>query len=160
MAGMQAAVPDVGALRVERLRLGACAVTFINALSVNDIDSLRLIWRSLLERGLTRKPVVVLLNGRDDRPLRSVRFGEVVAREIAPERLLLTGGGWRFARRAARRAGYPVERIARVTGKTTEQLLERLAAHLAADATLLGLGNFRGLGPMILEHVEHPEHVC
>ncbi len=160
MTGMQAAVPDVGALRVERARLGAADVTFVNAFSVNDVESLQLIWRSVLERGVARAPVAVLLNGRGDRPLRSVRFGEVVAREIDPERLLLTGDGWRLARRAALRAGYPDARIVHVAGSTEEQLLECLAAHVSDGATLLGVGNFQGAGPMILSRLEHPAHVC
>jgi hypothetical protein len=103
---------------------------------------------------------VVLLNGRDDRPLRSVRFGEVVGREITPERLLLTGGGWRFARRAARRVGYPEERMVRLVGRTADELLERLTRHLPCNATLLGLGNYQGVGRMIVEHAERTQHVC
>jgi len=154
LAGMKAAIPDAGALRVLPSRLGMARITFINAFSLNDVDSLRVVWRSLAERGLATDPLVVLLNGREDRPLRSRRFGGVVGAELAPERLLLAGGGWRFARREAVRAGYPADRIVHLSGKTAEEIGGQLCEHVPPDSTLLGLGNYQGVGRAIAEHLE------
>jgi poly-gamma-glutamate synthase PgsB/CapB len=154
LAGMRAAKPDAGMLRRMPATLGGVPVSFVNAFALNDVDSLRLVWRSLLDRGLVTRPVIALLNGRDDRPLRSLRFGEVVAEEIRPERLLLAGGGWRFARRAALRAGYPADAVRRLEGREAAELVRGLGPHLTPGATLLGLGNYRGAGQALAEHLE------
>jgi poly-gamma-glutamate synthase PgsB/CapB len=156
LAGMRAATPDVGALRLVPARVGGVAVSFLNAFALNDVDSLRIVWHSMAARDLAKGPVVVLLNGRDDRPRRSLRFGQVVAEEMVPERLLLAGGGWRFARRGALSRGYPAERIRRLAGRTAADVLGELSGLLSPGALVLGLGNYAGVGRAIAEALEQP----
>jgi poly-gamma-glutamate synthase PgsB/CapB len=156
VAGMRAAAPDVGALRLVPTSVAGVPVRFLNAFALNDVDSLSLVWRSLTERDLVKAPVVVLLNGRDDRPRRSLRFGQVVAKELRPERLVLTGGGWHFARRGAVSSGYPAERIHRLAGPTARDILAGLSGLLPPGALILGAGNYAGAGRAIAEALEQP----
>jgi hypothetical protein len=151
---MRAAPADAGALRRLPASVAGVPVSFVNAFALNDVDSLRLIWRSLLDRGVVTGPVIAVLNGRDDRPLRSARFGQVVAEAIRPDRLLLAGGGWRFARRGALRAGCPAAALHRLEGRGAAELVRGLAPHVTPGATLLGLGNYRGAGQALAEHLE------
>ena len=146
LGGMRSTTQDVGALHICRSAVLGKSITFVNAFSVNDTDSLAVVWTKLeVHPGVTR-PVAVLLNSREDRPLRSQAFGAGVVRRVRPDVLLLVGRAWRFVRNAAIRNGYPADRIIHLSRLTGENLREKLAPHVPEGSTLIGLGNYYGWG--------------
>jgi poly-gamma-glutamate synthase PgsB/CapB len=149
LRGMLSMTEDVGALRVYASALNGSPVTFVNAFSVNDTDSLAIVWRKLVTNPLVKRPMLVIFNGREDRPLRSEAFGRAVAQHIRPERLLLVGGAWRFVRREAIRSGYPAERITRLSDRSQEALQSSLERVVQPGSTVVGLGNYAGWGMKI-----------
>jgi poly-gamma-glutamate synthase PgsB/CapB len=144
--GMRGAVADVGALRVHGTRLGGKHLTFINAFSLNDVDSLRLVWGRLERAGCLPRPRMVILNCRADRPLRSEAFGEVVGASLGADRLVLVGEATRHAARAAARAGLDPGRILRCQGQLPEETYRQVVAQAPDGAAVIGIGNYYGAG--------------
>ena len=160
-AGMRGLRHDPGALQVCRRTLDGKTLTFANAFSVNDPDSLALVWDELVGTHVLRGPVVVVLNCREDRPLRSVSFARVLARDLKPERVLLVGRTWRLARREVLRWGYDPSRVEGLPRASGESVLRILVDRVPGDATVLGLGNYSGLGREIAaQFVGMEAHVC
>jgi poly-gamma-glutamate synthase PgsB/CapB len=161
LRGMLSMREDVGALRVHASALNGSPVTFVNAFSVNDTDSLAIVWKELVTNPLVKPPIVVILNGREDRPLRSQAFGRAVVKHVRPDRILLVGRAWRFVQREAMRSGYPVERISHLSDLSDETLQSSLERHVQAGSTIVGLGNYYGWGMKIAAlFSERARHVC
>jgi poly-gamma-glutamate synthase PgsB/CapB len=144
--GMRGAAPDVGALRIQRIRLGEKAVLFVNAFSLNDVDSLGLAWGRLDRAGRLLRPLTAILNCRADRPTRSRAFGEYLVGRLAVDRLVLVGEATRHAYRAALHAGLDPDRILTWEGRLPATMMDELADRLEEDSGLIGAGNFYGAG--------------
>jgi poly-gamma-glutamate synthase PgsB/CapB len=149
LRGMRGVVQDVGALRVHRTRLAGKRVTFINAFSLNDVESLQAVWRRLDQAGDLSRPRIVILNCRADRPLRSGVFGEVAGAALGADRLVLVGEATGHAFRAAVRAGLDPERILRCQGQSPKKTYQQVVALAPDGATLIGIGNYYGAGESI-----------
>jgi poly-gamma-glutamate synthase PgsB/CapB len=149
LRGMREAVPDVGALRVHRTRLGGKPLTFLNAFSINDVDSLRSVWTRLEQAGGLPRPLIAILNCRADRPLRSTVFGEVAATLLRADWLVLVGEATRHASRTAVGAGFDPGRILRCQGRLPEETYRQVVAQAVGGATVIGIGNYYGAGEAI-----------
>jgi poly-gamma-glutamate synthase PgsB/CapB len=149
LRGMRDAVPDVGALRIHRERFDGKRIAFINAFSLNDVDSLHAVWRRLEAEGDLARPRIAILNCRADRPLRSVAFGALVGASLGVDRLVLVGEGTRHACRAATRAGFASERIVRAQGSPPEAVYRRILDDAPDGTTVIGIGNYRGAGEAV-----------
>jgi poly-gamma-glutamate synthase PgsB/CapB len=147
--GMRNVIQDVGALRVHRTRLDGKRVTFINAFSLNDVDSLQAVWRRFEQAGDLSRPRIVILNCRADRPLRSDAFGEVAGATLGADRLVLVGEATRHASRAAIRAGLDPGRILCCQGQPPEKAYRQVVALAPDGATVIGIGNYYGAGESI-----------
>jgi poly-gamma-glutamate synthase PgsB/CapB len=151
LRGMRDAVPDVGALRIHRAHFGGKRIAFINAFSLNDVDSLQAVWGRLERSGSLPRPRIVILNCRADRPLRSVAFGEFAGASLGADRLVLVGEATRHASRAAIRAGFDPGRILRRQGQSPEAAFRELIAEAPDGATVVGIGNYYGAGKTIAD---------
>jgi poly-gamma-glutamate synthase PgsB/CapB len=149
LRGMRGAVPDVGALRVHRTRLDGKQITFINAFSLNDVDSLQLVWGRLERAGCLPRPRIVILNCRADRTLRSEVFGEVAGASLGVDRLALVGEATRHAFRAAVRAGLDPGRILRCQEQSPETTYRQVVAQTPDGGAVIGIGNYYGAGEAI-----------
>lgn len=149
LRGMRDAIPDVGALRVHRTRLDGKRITFLNAFSLNDADSLHAVWRRLEQSGSLSRPHIVILNCRADRPLRSDAFGELAGASLGADRLILVGEATRHACRAAARAGLDPGRILCCQGQPPEATFRKVIAEAPDGATVIGIGNYYGAGEAI-----------
>lgn len=148
LRGITEAAPDPGALKAYSMKRRGKEITFINAFSANDPESAWRIYEKVKGLGLIKAPFFILLNNRLDRPYRAVRFGELMAK-LNPEQVILVGGLKWLARRATIRAGFPKERI-KLKGGGAKGIVELLFQLTNESATVLGLGNFAGLGERIL----------
>ena len=138
--------PDPGAFSVVPIMINGRRFRFANAFACNDVVSLDRLRR---ERAIANAPAVVLLNHRNDRPLRSLQFLDYVA--SLPERPgLLLAGATPWLRRAARLRGLNARAIAGMPWTDGIALLERVAAEIPDDAMVWGVGNYRGRGAAIV----------
>jgi poly-gamma-glutamate synthase PgsB/CapB len=139
---MRAASRDIGAFAVAALRVGDRTISFANAFSCNDVESLERLWRRHQPAG---QPAAFLFNPRADRPVRTREFIELLAR-LAPDARLLLIGGDRTLRRQAIAAGFSPELLHRLPRRITEDTLRLVAAAIEQDTVVWGVGNFRGAG--------------
>ena len=96
----------------------------------------------------------MLLNHRNDRPLRSLQFLDYFARlPVRPRVLLLGGTPW--LRRAARHRGLDVRGIASLPWIAGRALLERVVAQVPEGSMVWGVGNYHGCGAAIAGALRH-----
>ncbi len=102
-AGMAHYQRDPYALAFYRLGNGGL---FVNGLSINDPQSTRMVYESLLQPlGLAEKQVTLLLNNREDRVARTIQMAEL-AEAVAPARIWMLGAnGGMLARKIRTRMG-------------------------------------------------------
>lgn len=154
LAGMWAARPDPGVLRVYRIRLGGRHIFFANAFAANDADSTGRTWercRSMeMLRGL---PVMGVLNGRSDRALRSAELVEFAAR-AGFDRLALIGQLPAAAGTALKRRGIHNLTLDFSTCRMPELLLQAAADAMPGDFLLFAFGNVKGSGQTLADYFE------
>ena len=153
LRGMIAAAPDPGALRSERVRVGAKEVVFVNAFAANDPDSTRLIWQRLgLERATPGIQRILLANCRSDRLQRSEQIATLVARGLDADHVVLSGQGTAVVAFQAVQQGLDPGRITDLGGRSAEQVYERVLALVDRRGVVVGIGNIVGLGQEIALH--------
>ncbi len=151
LAGMRDAALDTGALHLRRVQLEGKQVTFVNAFSLNDVDSLRSVWGRLERSGRLPRPWTTILNCRADRPVRSRAFGQILGGALAADRLILVGEGTRHAYRAAVRAGLDPRQILRWEGRPASAVLEAVTDRIEDDSTVIGAGNYHAAGAALTD---------
>ncbi len=153
LRGMREAAPDADALSVRGVRLGEKTIAFVNAFSLNDIDSLESVWGRLERSGRLPRPWTVILNCRADRPMRSRAFGQILGGTLLTDRLVLVGEGTRHAYRAAARGGLDPRRILRRESRPASAILTELADQIEDGAVVIGAGNYHGMGAALADHL-------
>ena len=139
--------PDAGTFSIAAVRLDGKSFRIANAFACNDVVSLDQLWR---EHTDATAPAMVLLNHRNDRPLRSLQFLDYFASRPAPPRVLLLGDtAW--LRRAARQRGLDASAIASLPWTSGRALLGCVAKAAAEGTTVWGVGNYHGRGAALLQ---------
>ena len=153
LRGMQAALPDPGALRRHVVRVGDKRIEFINAFAANDPDSTLLIWQRLgLEHETAGVRRMILANCRPDRLQRSEQLAEFVARRVNPDRVILSGEGTDLVGLLAVKYGLAPERLSNLGRRSAESVFEHVLDLVERDAVVVGVGNIVGLGEEIALH--------
>ncbi len=142
------AAPDPDAFSLHEVTIGGRRIAFANAFSCNDVESFERLWRA---RSDTR-PAVILFNARYDRPLRTRAFLTTLAR-LDPRPHVFFHGGGRQLLTVARRAGLALEKTAILPTSDPCHALEILAAAAEDGAQIWGIGNYRGLGAALIDHL-------
>jgi hypothetical protein len=136
-AGLVAAQPDPGAFRLARLRVGAREVAFVNAFACNDTQSFAALWRQHRQAAN-----LIVLNPREDRPLRTRAFLDFLCAEPSATRILLPTGSLRLRwRRASKVAALRPD---------INAVLAAIAQHANDDVLVWGVGNYTGLGAQLI----------
>ncbi|MCE1195732.1 poly-gamma-glutamate synthase PgsB [bacterium] len=176
LRGMEKAAPDIGVLRVFRLRLdhaaagrGHGAAYFVAGFAANDLESTEMVWREalpLLPEGL---PLALLYNNRADREYRVPEFVRLPGR-IGGVSLVAAAGEHRakVARKFAEASGAATMEL----GKSADpaDALRGIAERMPAPGrggesegreeafVVFGVGNIHGFGLAMTEYcVEHGE---
>lgn len=136
------ATPDVGAFQMSMAELDGRTLRFANAFSCNDAASFRQLWQ---HHQPADAATAFFLSPRSDRPLRTQRFLEEIAR-LAPQAQLFIGSRNVMIRRLARRCGFADDHIHLVPPSLTHDKLAAIASALPDDTVLWGIGNFKGDG--------------
>jgi poly-gamma-glutamate synthase PgsB/CapB len=152
IAGMHAAVPDAGALRVIRLAFWAKKIDFINALAANDPDSTLSIWNRVLALDTGEIKRVALLNCRADRPGRSTQLGAILPQMKQIDRVLLIGSNTRLAMESALSHGLHPERLIDMQQASPPVIFERAVAQIGKVGQVFGMGNIGGGGNALVEY--------
>jgi hypothetical protein len=142
--------------RLREIEVAGRTVRFADAFACNDVRSLGELWAR--HAPAASEPVVVLLNARGDRPLRSramLRFLATREREVT---LFLAGEGLIWLGCLARRLGFA--HITRLRRADPRAVLERLAAAAAPGTTIWGIGNHQGLGAALGRLLDERRAAC
>jgi hypothetical protein len=149
---MDAAAADPGGFFERTLAIGGKDVRFANAFACNDVESLALLW-STVE---ATQPPVILLSARSDRPLRSARFLDFLAKQEPAAVLFVVGDP--LALRLARRAGF--EAVRRLRAQKPLDALAELAGPAAAGGVIWGVGNYQGFGARLIAEIAGNRATC
>lgn len=136
---------DPYALSLHRLADGAL---FINALSVNDPQSSRLVYEDVLRRlGLRPKRLILLLNNRPDRGYRTEHM-LLLARLLRPQKIWLLGASRQVVKRRLQQTDFAPEIT--LFNSASEVAL----SGLDADTVVFAAGNLANEGSLLMERVK------
>jgi len=136
--------------------LGSGNTKFVNGFAVNDVESARHFidyWRS---KEPSASGLIVMLNTRSDRPLRSLLFAEWLARLEGLSRVILLGDHAACAARALAEKGLARERISVWRRRQLQDIPQSLRSLGPQDALIVGLGNIGGDGFRVAEALGTP----
>jgi hypothetical protein len=182
LKGMEKAAPDIGVLRVFRLRLDSgaagqeaggrkAAVAYVVAgFAANDVESTEMVWREALPDLPKGLPLILLYNNRADREYRVQEFaglperiGGVSLVAVAGEHQAKVAG--RFAARGAATMEIgqrepPIEALRSISAKMShlEPRLESGNSELAF--AVFGVGNIHGFGHAMTEYCMERGEPC
>lgn len=153
LQGMWGAGPDPGVLKVFRLRLGERSVYLINAFAANDADSTARVWdRCRVMEPLAGRPAVGVLNGRNDRVLRTAELIGWAA-GAGFERLALMGQFVTAFGRLLVKGGLGRDKTLDLTlCRTPRQVVEAAAGVVPGDFVLFAFGNVKGSGQRLVDY--------
>lgn len=125
-------------------------IQFVDAFSVNDVDSLKIIQQAIFSREDLIKPVIALLNNRVDRPLRMTSFTSFLAQEDGYDQIMLTGDHRHLAqfylRRYGRRKGVYI-----IKAQHPEEIIKEISKKISlVSYTVIGMGNYKGIGQQMI----------
>ncbi len=131
---------------------------FVNGFAINDVTTAGNFvqyWRSAFPQ---TTGTVVMLNTRQDRPLRTRTFARWLAQ--LPERtaVILTGTHVPYARRRLAAAGVPPEQIVYWNQRDLPGVRRKLELLAGQNALIVGLGNIAGDGHKVLAALRRHQH--
>ncbi len=138
--GLKAFIRDPFALSV----YGDKGLTFVNALSANDVSSTRMIYEAT--RGAGGEELVILINNRRDRPARAMDMARL-CREMGPKQIWLLGDEQRALSRLCRRASPG----AVIRGF---RLAEEIPFTSETPRLILAVGNIKNEGMRLVERAQ------
>ena len=133
--GMKSYLHDEGSYKELRID----NTIFINALSVNDPESLKMNIDEVIKK-YDEEDITILLNSRDDRPTRTLQHIDLL-KEIKCKKVIVSGSSKAYIRRKLNKFGINVEIL-----KNIEDLKK--------ESIILGIGNIGGIGKKILAYFE------
>ncbi|HOP08370.1 MAG TPA: poly-gamma-glutamate synthase PgsB [candidate division Zixibacteria bacterium] len=137
--------------RVVSIGLESGQAWFIDGFAVNDIESAQSFvdrWRGKLA---DFRNLVVMLNTRSDRPLRSDSFVDWLVGLGSLRHVILMGDHSQWSRRALARRGFPSSKITLWTVKQASDARNIVRPLLNAGDLVIGLGNTHGAGLRVTE---------
>jgi poly-gamma-glutamate synthase PgsB/CapB len=145
---MYRAIPDPGALNIFRINERGKSFDFVNAFAANDPASILILWNKLKERWGKR---VIVMNCRRDRIDRSKQLGELLAKEMDAEKVIVTGALTRpFIKRAVSNS-FPQEKIIDLEGLSPEEVFNEIVDIVPNDSLVFGMGNIVTFGEELVE---------
>ena len=152
--GMFKTHPDVGAMKIFKVKPNGGEIYFINALAANDPESTLEIWRNLDSIFSHRSRLAIMLNSRADRFDRSMQLLEMISAHIQFDELVLTGEKVDQVIVNAARLKIPREKITPMGVKKAEEVYEVIAGNSAADGLTIvyAIGNMGRGGLQVAEY--------
>lgn len=142
------------------IEINGLKILFIDAFSANDVVSTDLIQRALLKGAVFPRPVMALLNNRADRPLRMSAFAAYLASEPFYDQVILAGDQRLLARFLVRRHGRKEGVGVLKTSRPERMIIEIASLASSAEFTLMGMGNYKGLGGLLASFLTSRAKEC
>ncbi len=144
---MSAVNPDPGVLTEYELDFFGRKIVFVNAFAANDPEStLSIVERSRKKHSKLER-LVVVLNLREDRPLRTMQFAEEVKVWSDACKLILLGqGAYLFSRLASEKQELQGNRFIYTEQDSVEDVFEKVIDACGKSALVIGVGNIAGMG--------------
>jgi len=147
MEGMFTVQPDPGALAIYHGRRPCARWTFADAFAANDVESNARVWNLVVQRCPKIHKLIVVVNCREDRIVRSAEMGRIMANSLPADLYLLVGCETYVAMRSALRAGLDSNKIVNMGRMPAKRVFKYLKSHLVRGHTLIvGMGNIKGVG--------------
>lgn len=145
MRGMQKAIPDIGAVFVQRTTLEGKEIVWAPLFAVNDRESTIIGVQALRPYHRPDATRIGVLNNRYDRAVRAIQFAEIAARDLQLDYYITFGAYEEQVTRRMVELGYPRERIINLgfsKNPTLEQILDTILGLIEGEQGLLiGLVN-------------------
>ena len=154
LRGMLKANPDPGALKILKLVKEGKIIFFVNAFAANDRSSTLLIWEKVKKIfDLDNLPVIGIINGREDRVLRSIEFSRILATDIILSKIILVGPLNTLVERALLKLKVSVDKIINLGRLSdTKKVIETVLQLANNKVLLIGFGNTKGTGQKLIEY--------
>ncbi|MBT3692685.1 MAG: poly-gamma-glutamate synthase PgsB, partial [Candidatus Marinimicrobia bacterium] len=149
LAGMQKVQPDLGALVVWELNFNGKKISFVNGMAANDPVSTLQIWKFIIDRYPAEGGTCVLLNSREDRPVRTRQMIELTLEEIKPDTFIVRGNKVDSVLHRLHHHSPKTKFQAIDLSQTTDKTIA-LIEDLPHDALVYAIGNQVGAGQEIL----------
>lgn len=143
--------PDPGVLYIYEVEEGGKKFYFVSAFAANDPDSFKIIWDMMKKRW---KRKIVVMNCRDDRVERSKQLGELLAKYMEAEKVLVTGALTKVFISTAVHHGFPREKIIDLEGLTPLEAYERIKEEAPPESLVFGMGNMVTFGERLTEIIK------
>jgi poly-gamma-glutamate synthase PgsB/CapB len=153
---MRSASSNIGAFAITTLHVDGRTISFANAFSCNDVDSLERMWR---RHQPAARPAAFVLNPRADRPIRTAEFLKLLMR-LAPNAPLFIIGADVGLWRQAIATGFSPERLHRLPRQLADDSLRAIAQEVEDGSIVWGVGNFRFGGARLSALAEAARAPC
>ena len=166
MRGMQKAIPDVGAVFVQRTKMRGKEIVWAPLFAVNDRESTIISVEALRPYHKPNATRIGILNNRFDRAVRATKFAEIAASDLKLDYYITFGGYEEQVTAQMVSLGYPRERIINL-GVSKQPSLDEIIDQIAAlvegeEALLIGMVNIHTAQAELLmeyfHHLEREEH--
>jgi poly-gamma-glutamate synthase PgsB/CapB len=158
LKGMQAAIPDPGALTQHRVEEGDKTLMFYNVFAANDPASTEFLYHRITDI-IDQGQKFIILNSRSDRFFRTDQLLGV-CKNVNFDYLLLTGESPQRAYDHAIDLGIDKNKVIKIGQPLVHQIYEKIASLTKTEAHIVGIGNIAGevkYGAQIVAHFKHLE---
>lgn len=133
---------------------GARQIQFLNAFAVNDVDSTTLFIGQWKERLGNQGKIILVLNTRSDRPIRTDLFTGWCKKSISEiEKIIVTGDHAMRANHSLLKSGFDKEKIYIWSAKQVENAKAGLFEIAGDGALVVGIGNIGDAGFTFLKGI-------
>jgi len=150
--GMRVLQPDPGALTVNRLKVDGKEIDFVNAFAANDPQStIKTIL--MIKDNYKNKEMIIFLNTRSDRQLRTKQLLDLIFSRIKPAHLFVRGDNLEEQiKLAANRYGeIPCNLFEEAT--TQDEIIEEMKS--LKNSYVIGIGNIVGWGESFMRKIRN-----
>lgn len=157
LKGMYSATPDVGVLKIHRIRTESSGklMHFVNAFAANDPDSSAIIWQMVQDRFPVTIPKILILNTRSDRLQRSQQLGMLICNGLNARWYVLVGQSTRVLETTALRHGIDPSKIIKMDKeRCVSNVFEKMLQLTECESVIIGMGNIGGIGNEIANYFE------
>jgi poly-gamma-glutamate synthase PgsB/CapB len=163
MRGMHKAIPDIGAVFVQRTKMRGKEIVWAPLFAVNDRESSIISVEALRAYHKPNATRIGILNNRFDRAVRAIQFAEIAASDLKLDYYITFGAYEEQVTAHMVSLGYPRERIINL-GVSKQPSLDEIIDQIAAlvegeEALLIGMVNIHtAQAELLMEYFHDLEH--
>jgi poly-gamma-glutamate synthase PgsB/CapB len=162
LRGMWKSVPDIGAVRLDRFKIGEKDVLWVPLFAANDRESVLLMFDQLKRLLAPDTTTICILNNRRDRGRRAELFAHIIAEDLATQvdHVLTFGAYEHQVTDQMASLGFPRDRVTNL-GDTVQPRLDQILAVIeglipGSEAVLVGMVNIHtAQAELLMEHFDH-----